>query len=103
MNTKAFLVGMGVKKRERNVRGTEEQKINFTYLILPCMHAQLCLALCCPIDCSLPDPFVHGISKQMILDAWGWCTGMTQRDGRGREEGGAFRVGNTYIPVADSC
>ena len=23
-----------------------------------------------------------------ILDAWGWCTGMTQRDGMGREEGG---------------
>ena len=21
----------------------------------------------------------------MILDAWGWCTGMTQRDGMGRE------------------
>ena len=25
--------------------------------------------------------------KQVILDAWGWCTGMTQRDGMGREEG----------------
>ena len=23
-----------------------------------------------------------------ILDAWGWCTGTTQRDGMGREEGG---------------
>ena len=23
----------------------------------------------------------------MILDAWGWCTEMTQRDGMGREEG----------------
>ena len=22
----------------------------------------------------------------MIQDAWGWCTGMTQRDGMGREE-----------------
>jgi len=30
-----------------------------------------------------------------ILDAWGWCTGMTQRDGMGREEGGGFRMGNT--------
>ena len=28
----------------------------------------------------------------MILDAWGWCTGMTQRDGTGREEGGGRRV-----------
>ena len=27
-----------------------------------------------------------------ILDAWGWCTGMTQRDGMGREEGGGRRV-----------
>ena len=23
----------------------------------------------------------------MILDAWGWCTGMTQREGMGREVG----------------
>ena len=29
----------------------------------------------------------------MILDAWGWCTGMTQRDGMGRKEGGGFRMG----------
>ena len=26
-----------------------------------------------------------------ILDAWGWCTGTTQRDGMGREEGGGFK------------
>ena len=32
----------------------------------------------------------------MILDAWGWYTGMTQRDGMGREVGGAFRMGNTH-------
>ena len=38
----------------------------------------------------------------MILDAWGWCTGTTQRDDMGREEGGGFRMGNTCIPVADS-
>ena len=37
-----------------------------------------------------------------ILDAWGWCTGRTQRDGMGREEGGGFRMGNTCIPVVDS-
>ena len=30
----------------------------------------------------------------MIQDAWGWCTGMTQRDGTGREVRGAFRMGN---------
>ena len=35
----------------------------------------------------------------MILDAWGWCTETTQRDGRVREEGGGFRMGNMCIPV----
>ena len=40
--------------------------------------------------------------RRTILDAWGWCTGTTQRDGMGREEGGGFRMGNTCIPVADS-
>ena len=35
-------------------------------------------------------------------DAWGWCTGTTQRDGMGREEGGGFRMENTCIPVVDS-
>jgi len=39
----------------------------------------------------------------MIQDAWGWCTGMTQRDGTGREVGKGFRMGNTWTPVADSC
>ena len=39
----------------------------------------------------------------MILDVWGWCTEMTQRDGTGREEGGGFRTGNTCIPVVDTC
>ena len=38
-----------------------------------------------------------------MQDAWGWCTGMTQRDGVGREVGGGFRMGNTRSPVADSC
>jgi len=38
----------------------------------------------------------------MILDAWGWCTGMTQKDGMGREEEGGFRMGNAGIPVVDS-
>jgi len=28
----------------------------------------------------------------MMLDAWGWYTGMAQRDGMGREEGGGRRV-----------
>ena len=39
----------------------------------------------------------------MILGAWGWCTGITQRDGTGTEVGEGFRMGITCIPVADSC
>ena len=27
-----------------------------------------------------------------ILDAWGWCTGTTQRDGMGREEGSGWET-----------
>ena len=34
----------------------------------------------------------HGQVRCTILDAWGWCTGTTQRDGMGREEGGGFRI-----------
>ena len=39
----------------------------------------------------------------MVQGARGWCTEMTQRDYMDREEGGGFRMGNTCIPVADSC
>ena len=38
----------------------------------------------------------------MIQDAQGWCTGMTQRDGMGREVGGEFRMGNTCTTMEDS-
>ena len=41
--------------------------------------------------------------SKKIQDDWGWCTGMTRRDGTGREAGGGFRMGNTCMPVADSC
>ena len=39
----------------------------------------------------------------MRQGARGWFTGMTQREGMGREVGGGFRMGNTCIPVVDSC
>ena len=38
-----------------------------------------------------------------IQDAWGWCTGMTQRDGMGREVEGGFKMGSTCISMVDSC
>ena len=47
--------------------------------------------------------------KQIASPGWmhetsarGWCTGMTQRDGMGREVGGEFRMGNTCKPMAVS-
>ena len=39
----------------------------------------------------------------MRQGAQGWCTGMTQRDGMGREVGGGFRIGNMCTHMADSC
>ena len=39
----------------------------------------------------------------MHAPAQGWCTGMTQRDGIGREVGGGIRMGNTCKSMADSC
>ena len=34
----------------------------------------------------------------MIQDAWGWCTGMTQRDGMGKEMGGGSGLGTRVHP-----
>ena len=42
-------------------------------------------------------------SRYRIQDAWGWCTGMIQRDGIGWEVGEGFRIGNSCTPAADSC
>ena len=39
----------------------------------------------------------------MRQGAQGCCTGMTLEDGMGREVGGGFRMGNTCIPMTDSC
>ena len=39
----------------------------------------------------------------MRQGAQGQCTGMTLRDGMGREVGGGFRMGDPSIPMADSC
>ena len=39
----------------------------------------------------------------MRKGAQGWYTGMTLRDGMGREVGGRVRMGNTCTPVAYSC
>ena len=38
-----------------------------------------------------------------IQHAWGWCTGMTQRNVMGREVGGGFMFGNACTLMVDSC
>ena len=43
------------------------------------------------------------ISPGLIQDPWVWCTGITRRDGTGREVGGGFRMGNMCTPVVNSC
>ena len=53
----------------------------------------------CKISCRYELPVQV---RCMMLDAGGWYTGTTQRDGMGREEGGGFGMGSTCIPVADS-
>ena len=64
------------------------------------------LVLTCTLfgeDCPHAQAFKHFDSIHFKTTyAWGWCTGTTQRDGMGREEGGGFRMGNTCIPVVDS-
>ena len=38
-----------------------------------------------------------------LIQAWAWCTGMTQRDGMRREVGGVFRIENTCTSMVASC
>ena len=39
----------------------------------------------------------------MRQDTQSWCTGITLRDGMGREVGGGSGHGDTCTPMADSC
>ena len=41
-------------------------------------------------------------ARCMIQDTQGWCTGMTQGDGMGREVGGRLSMGNTCKSMVDS-
>ena len=36
--------------------------------------------------------------RDRIKEAWGWCTGMTQRHGMGMEVGGGSRLGTRVQP-----
>ena len=52
---------------------------------------------------SSPTPQFKSINSCSSIHAWGWCAETTQRDCTGKEEGGAFRMGNTCSPMVDSC
>ena len=76
--------------------------------MLSSLHTQPLVPLCClqlSINVKNFPLFIlrrNDSIEQEVEDAWGWCTGTTQRDGMGRKEGGGFRMGNTCIPVVDS-
>ena len=44
------------------------QLIKLMNYIYYCIHAQLCLTLCDPMDCSSPDSSVHEIFQARILE-----------------------------------
>ena len=54
----------------------------------------------CTLSCKKR---ITSLGQYRIQDAWGWCTGMTQRDDMGKKVGEGFRIGNSCTPVADSC
>ena len=58
----------------------------------------------CIISCMKRDASPGSMHDAGCLGLvhWDWCTGLVQRDGMGREEGGGFRIRNTCVPVADS-
>ena len=45
----------------------------------------------------------YRIIVTIFLNSIYMLTGMTQRDGMGREVGEGFRMGKTCTPVVDSC
>ena len=48
------------------------QIINFNkiWICCYCLIAKLCLTLCDPMECSLPDSSIHGIFRATVLE-WG--------------------------------
>ena len=65
------------------------KKRNTTHALVSCIQPGL--AICFTLD------------NIYVSSAQGWYTGMTQRDGMGREVREGFRMGNTGKSMADSC
>ena len=56
--------------------------------------------------CLQPSTWTYATQstpRRVEKGAQGWCTGMTLKDGMGRELGGEFRMGNICTSKADSC
>ena len=48
----------------------EKEIYTFTLNVCVCAKlCQLCLNLCDPVDCSSPDPSVHGILQAIVLES----------------------------------
>ena len=56
-----------------------------------------------PSSQGMVFPVVMYGCESWIQDAWGWCTGMIQRDDMGWEVEGGYMFGKSCTPVADSC
>ena len=51
-----------MRKQTKNTKNKEN-----IFNLIVCMHAQLCLTLCDPMDCILSGSSVHGILQARIL------------------------------------
>ena len=60
-----------------------------------CLVAKLCPTLCDPMDYSLPDSFVHGISQTRILE---WVALSFSRESPDPEPGSPALVGRFFTP-----
>ena len=81
----------------RKGRGTRDQIANIRWII---EKARELKKKSTSVLLTMPKPLTVWITKNCGKSFKRW---MTQRDGTGREVGGGFRMGNTCIPVVDSC
>ena len=104
---KSLWDGSSITEKKRiEVYLQDELRFYFTFWILILGNGTLIGASANVVCAGIAEKHGYGFSFMEFfryLKNWGWCTGMTQRDGTVREVGRGFRMGNTCIPVADSC
>lgn len=77
------LIKLELRKNELNIMKANNSIKNGrpkmdTSPMKTCMHAQLCLILSDPMDCSLPGSSVHGVPQARTLE---WIAALHQRLG----------------------